>query len=182
MSLSLATCPNLPRTQHSARDSKYLPCKNIKKKKKNSNNEENNNLNNINYNNNSMVIGLCELFQYTQLIKEPTRVTLSTNSLIDILTNEPVKFATSGVSPIGCSDHSLIYVSRKLTCLRSIPRIIESRQYKNFMPDDFVNDMALVPWDTIEQIDNPTGACMGGVETVISSSSQPSCTCQEKES
>ena len=26
------------------------------------------------------------------------------------------------------------------------------------MPDDFVNDIALVPWDTIEQIDNPTGA------------------------
>ena len=26
------------------------------------------------------------------------------------------------------------------------------------MPDDFVNDMALVPCDTIEQIDNPTGA------------------------
>ncbi|CAH3198891.1 unnamed protein product, partial [Porites evermanni] len=35
-----------------------------------------------------------------------------TKSLIDLfLTNEPVKFATSGVSPIGCSDHSLIYVS-----------------------------------------------------------------------
>ena len=105
------------------------------------------------------LIELCELFQYTQLIKEPTRVTSSTKSLIDLfLTNEPVKFATSGVSPIGCSDHSLIYVSRKLTCPRSIPRIIESRQYKNFVPDDFVNDMALVPWDTIEQIDNPTGA------------------------
>ena len=105
------------------------------------------------------LIELCELFQYTQLIKEPTRVTSSTKSLIDLfLTNEAVKFATSGVSPIGCSDHSLIYVSRKLTCPRSIPRIIESRQYKNFVPDDFVNDMALVPWDTIEQIDNPTGA------------------------
>ena len=36
-------------------------------------------------------IGLCELFQYTQLIKEPTRVTSSTKSLIDLfLTNEPV--------------------------------------------------------------------------------------------
>ena len=105
------------------------------------------------------LIELCELFQYTQLIKEPTHVTSSTKSLIDLfLTNEPVKFATSGVSPIGCSDHSLIYVSRKLTCPRLIPRIIESRQYKNFVPDDFVNDMALVPWDTIEQIDNPTGA------------------------
>ena len=105
------------------------------------------------------LIELCELFQYTQLIKEPTRVTSSTKSLIDLfLTNEPVKFATSCVSPIGCSDHSLIYVSRKLTYPRSIPRIIESRQYKNFVPDDFVNDMALVPCDTIEQIDNPTGA------------------------
>ena len=105
------------------------------------------------------LIELCELFQYTQLIKEPTRVTSSTKSLIDLfLTNESVKFATSGVSPIGCSDHSLIYVSRKLTCPRSIPRIIESRQYKNFVPDDFVNDMALVPWDTIEQIDNRTDA------------------------
>ena len=105
------------------------------------------------------LIELCELFQYTQLIKEPTRVISSTKSLIDLfLTNEPVKFATSCVSPIGCSDHSLIYVSRKLTCPRSIPRIIESRQYKNFVTDDFVNDMALVPWDIIEQIDNPTGA------------------------
>ena len=105
------------------------------------------------------LIELCELYQYTQLIKEPTRVTSSSKSLIDLfLANEAVKFATSGVSPIGCSDHSLIYVSRKLTCPRSIPRIIESRQYKNFVPDDFVNDMALVPWDTIEQIDNPTGA------------------------
>ena len=68
------------------------------------------------------LIELCELFQYTQLIKEPTRVISSTKSLIDLfLTNEPVKFATSGVSPTGCSDHSLIYVFRKLTCPRSIP-------------------------------------------------------------
>ena len=37
------------------------------------------------------LIELCELFQYTQLIKEPTRVTSSTKSLIDLfLTNEPV--------------------------------------------------------------------------------------------
>ena len=44
------------------------------------------------------LIELCELFQYTQLIKEPTRVISSTKSLIDLfLTNEPVKFATSGV-------------------------------------------------------------------------------------
>ena len=105
------------------------------------------------------LIELCESFQYAQLIKEPTRVTSSSKSLIDLfLTNEPDKFVTSGVSHIGCSDHSLIYVSRKLTCPRSFPRIIESRQYKNFVPDNFMNDIALVPWDIIEQIDNPTSA------------------------
>ena len=91
------------------------------------------------------LIELCDLYQYTQLIKEPTRATSSSQSLIDLfLTNEPEKFGTSGVSHIGFSDHSLIYVSRKLTCPRSFPRIIESRQYKNFMPDYFLDDIALV--------------------------------------
>ena len=56
-------------------------------------------------------IELCKSYKYTQLIKEPTRVTSSSQSLIDLfLTNEPYKFVTSGVSHIGHSDHSLIYV------------------------------------------------------------------------
>ena len=105
------------------------------------------------------LIELCEFYQYAQLIKELTRVTSSSKSLIDLfLTNEPDKFVTSGVSHIGCSDHSLIYVSRKLTCPWSLPRTFESRQYKNFIPADFMNDIALVPWDIIEQIDNPIRA------------------------
>ena len=94
------------------------------------------------------------------MLKEPTRVTSSSESLIDLfLTNKPDKFATSGVSHIGCSDHSLIYVSRKLTFPRSLPRIIESRQCKNFVPNDFMNDISLVPWDIIDQIDNLISAC-----------------------
>ena len=85
------------------------------------------------------LIKLCQSYQYAQLIKEPTRVTSRSESLIDLfLTNEPDKFVTSGVVLIGCSDHSLIYVSRKLTCPRSPPRIIVSREYKTFVPDDFI--------------------------------------------
>ena len=75
------------------------------------------------------LIELFESYHYAQLIKEPTRVTSSSESLIDLfLTNEPDKFIASGVSHIGCGNHSLIYVSRKLTCPRSLPRIIVSRQ------------------------------------------------------
>ena len=52
----------------------------------------------------------CESYQYTPLINEPSR----TASLIDLfLSNELGKFALSGVSHIGLSDHRLIYVTSK---------------------------------------------------------------------
>ena len=65
-------------------------------------------------NNTKHLIELCDLCQYSQLITQPTRITASSSTLIDlILTNEPDKFVTSGVQHIGISDHSLIYTTRK---------------------------------------------------------------------
>ena len=88
LSLSFATCPYLPRTQHSARDSKYLPCKNIKKTTATTNKTKQFKQHQLQQQQCSYrFIGLCELFQYTQLIKEPTRVTSSTKSLIDLFLN-----------------------------------------------------------------------------------------------
>ena len=50
-----------------------------------------------------------EVYQLTQLIKEPTRVTQISSTLIDkIFTSDPSKFILSGVSHIGISDHSLV--------------------------------------------------------------------------
>ena len=70
------------------------------------------------------LIELSESYQCTQLLKAPARVTSSSKPVIDLfLTDEPDIFVTSGVSHIGCSDDSLIYVSRKLTCPRSFPQI-----------------------------------------------------------
>ena len=48
-----------------------------------------------------------------QIIKEATRTTLDTQTLIDhIVTNKPDKVADSGVIPCGISDHDLIYIIR----------------------------------------------------------------------
>ena len=56
-----------------------------------------------------------ELYQLSQLINEPTRVTLTTSSLIDhVVTNTPKKISHSGVVHPGFSDHSLIYAIRKI--------------------------------------------------------------------
>ena len=62
---------------------------------------------------------LCEisdLFGLQQLITEPTRITESSSTLIDLIfTNYADRVVCSGVSHIGISDHSLIYVYRKLS-------------------------------------------------------------------
>jgi exonuclease III len=59
---------------------------------------------------------LYELYQLSQLINEPTRVTMTTSSLIDhVVTNTPEKISHSGVVHTGISDHSLLLMqSEKL--------------------------------------------------------------------
>ena len=56
-----------------------------------------------------------ELYQLTQIINDPTRITESTESLLDVcITSSSEKIISSGVIHLGISDHSLIYAVRKL--------------------------------------------------------------------
>ena len=58
---------------------------------------------------------IMELYQLTQLIDSPTRITNSSQSLLDVfITSTPEKIISSGVVHLGISDHSLIYAIRKL--------------------------------------------------------------------
>ena len=55
----------------------------------------------------SKLNSIYELYQLSQLINEPTRVTLTSSSLIEhIVTNTPEKISHSGVVHTGISDHS----------------------------------------------------------------------------
>ena len=52
-----------------------------------------------------------QLYQLTQVINEPTRVTKSTKSILDVcITSSPDKIIQSGVVHLAISDHSLIYM------------------------------------------------------------------------
>ena len=75
----------------------------------------------------------------TQLSTEPTCVTQYSSTLIDFcLTNSPDKISKSGVINIGKSDHSAIYLTRKVTDLRSnMHKTVEVRQFKNFNDAEF---------------------------------------------
>ena len=79
------------------------------------------------------LIDILELFQLKQLIVDPTRITSNTESLLDIMaTNRPDKVQDSGVIQIGISDYSLVYLCLKIFIPRYKPKIVESRNLKNY--------------------------------------------------
>ncbi len=68
---------------------------------------------------------LCSLYQLSQLVDEPTRVTETSSTLIDlILTNRPENILSTGVIHLGILDHSLIYAVRKFKLPRSSPILL----------------------------------------------------------
>lgn len=105
-----------------------------------------------------VLMDTAELYNLTQLINEPTRVTEFSSTLIDhIFTNTPDKVVCSGVSHVGISDHSLIYAFRKLSVGTSGKGhfTINYRKFKNFDPIRFRNDISLQNWSYINEFENP---------------------------
>ena len=55
--------------------------------------------------------GITELYDLHQLMSEPTRITETSSTMIDLIfTNTPDKIVCTGVSRVGISDHSLIII------------------------------------------------------------------------
>ena len=95
-----------------------------------------------------------ELCQLTQLINSPTRITNSSQSLLDVaITSTPEKIISSGVLHLGISDHRLTYVIRKLnTRVNTKVRghnFLEFRNFKNFDAARFLDDLHDIPWEDV---------------------------------
>ena len=100
---------------------------------------------------------LCEHCQFEQLIKDPTRITMNSSALIDIiLTNRPQRVVSSGVIHLSISDHSLVYVVKKISVShKTTHTITEVRNYKTFSVDSFNRDLESLPWDNVDNYDDP---------------------------
>ena len=79
------------------------------------------------------------------------------SNLIDLcVTNSPAKISKSGVINIGISDHSAIYLTHKVTHLRSnIHKTVEVRQLKNFNEAEFLRDLLTIDWNRVTTHNNP---------------------------
>lgn len=101
---------------------------------------------------------ISDIYGLTQLIKEATRITENTTTLLDVIyTNHPDRIVCSGVSHVGISDHSLVYAYRKLSI--NPPNKghskITYRKFKNFNSDTFRADIATQDWSSLDSYNDP---------------------------
>ena len=101
------------------------------------------------------LLDFCTSVNQTQLIKEPTRVTETSSSLIDIIMTSNVSLVENhGVALSHISDHYLIYAPLKLKMLKPPPSYKCVRSYKNYKPDSFLADLQRIPWYDISIMDD----------------------------
>ena len=101
---------------------------------------------------------IADLYGLHQLINEPTRVTDTASTLIDLIyANYPDKVVCSGVCHVNISDHSLVNAYRKLSIAAISKRhnTINYKSFKNFNRDRFRSDIAPQNWDVLNNFQDP---------------------------
>lgn len=91
------------------------------------------------------------MFDMTQLIGEPTRITGTTSSVLDlIMVNDTDKILQSGTFDLGLSDHLLIHCTRKRQKhLVNEHNHVNIRTLKNYTKEAFENKLTQVDWQEI---------------------------------
>ena len=109
-------------------------------------------------NNVSKLRSIADVYGLEQLISEPTRITPTSSTLIDLIyTNCSDKIVCSGVCHIGISDHSMVYVYRKLAQngMSNGHNSITYRNFRNFDRQNFRYDILSQCWDNVYESSNP---------------------------
>ena len=94
----------------------------------------------------SKLLDLVDIYQLQQLIQSPTRITSTTTSLLDVILTfcGDDKILDTGVIHLGISDHSLVYMCRKLSIPKEPPKTVFTRDYKNYNVNQFNNHLSEV--------------------------------------
>lgn len=96
-------------------------------------------------------MNVSEPFGLTQMVKDPTRVTSTTSTLIDLMLvkhSENVK--KCGVVDIpGISDHCCVYMAYSIYKPKFKPKTITKRDFSKFNQESFLEDIRAAPWELI---------------------------------
>ena len=83
----------------------------------------------------------CQKFSFTQLIRNPTRITSSSSTLLEhILSNSKYNVSHHGVIEIGLSDPRLIFCTRKLNRRKlNTQNHVQLWVFKNYTPEKLID-------------------------------------------
>ena len=108
------------------------------------------------------VMNFCSIFNLTQVIKQPTRITETSETLIDVFLGSNTSLIREAkVVPAPFSDHDLVFISLGLKKKPSKPVYVTTRSYKDFVPESFLVDLNCAPWsviDCFEDVDDKLNA------------------------
>ena len=95
---------------------------------------------------------IIEPLALTQIITKPTRITATTNTLLDlIMTSVPENAMGQGATEIpGISDHHMVYMSYAIKKPKQITKKIRVRDMKQFDEKVFLDDCDRAPWHLTE--------------------------------
>ena len=103
-----------------------------------------------------MVQSSCNLGNFAQLVSVPTRFQFnSVKNTTDISCIDHVytnaKYRCSGITviPFGGSDHDILQYIRYSKTSPTPAKTIRRRSYKNFLPEEFLSDLAKVDWEEV---------------------------------
>ena len=99
-----------------------------------------------------------EVFNFTQVVSCPTRVTENKGTLIDhVYTNRPEYIAEVNVPTIAMSDHYPVCITRssKHTPNKNSHITIEYRDYKQFNENDFLLELSTANFDKLLECNDP---------------------------
>ncbi len=88
--------------------------------------------------------------QLEQLIKDSTRITADSSSLIDhIYCNHPELYPVSGVCDPALSDHNLIYATRRRHKKDLDTTFIRGRNYRTFNEEEYKESVRNIDWSPV---------------------------------
>lgn len=96
-----------------------------------------------------------ECLNLCQHISDPTRITQSSESLIDvIISTSPSLVISSGIEMNSESDHELVYCIINVDLPKETPIIKSYRDFKNLNMEEFTNDFQLLPLQQIYYVND----------------------------
>ena len=101
-----------------------------------------------------ILLSLEEVYGLECLIKDPTRITPTSETLLDvILTNKPELFKTSGALNPEMSDHHLVYGIMKERVSQHERKVVTFRSTRTLDVEKLNEDLSCAPWNVMDSFD-----------------------------